>query len=549
VNLQPVVRRELRVASRRRETWRLRVYFGAGAAVSAVFGMLLPDITRSERGLTVLISMAVCGLVLSVFSGPYLTADAVSSEKREGTLGLLFLTPLNGWEIVSGKMLTHSLQVSYALVGGFPLFFLPVLLGGVVWSEVTRLVLVLLLTLLVSLACGVFWSTVSREARTAVLATTVTMILLTLLPWLWVLIQDKLLGGTQLVGPPLASPMTGTILAFESNYRRPGYQGWGVASGAFVYWGSVCCMLGLSAVLLAISGWLLRGVWRRAEAGTGAPKPPRREVGFMINRLRWTPALERAPLVWLAARGLAEGPWLPWVRWTGVVFFGIMLVVSVSTSFWEGGYTMAFCSAYGLHLWTRIQLALAATRRLNEDWRSGALELVLTTPVQEIEMVRAHHESLKRAFLRPLLLLLGLNGLLESAVILFPRELHMDGGAGLVFTSLFLAGAVVTPADLVTLRWLGLRESLRQPTQLKATGRTFGLLVAGPWLGFGVAFLLAVGLQKEVLAAFIFSCWGAACLLYDWLLIRSCRHWLRRGLRRRASEGEILGLSLQHQKT
>ena len=93
----------------------------------------------------------------------------------------------------------------------FHLSFFLILLGGVVWNEVTRLLLVLLFTLLVSLACGVFWSTVTREARTAVLATTVTMILLTLLPWLWVLIQNKLLGGAQLVGVPLASPMTGTM--------------------------------------------------------------------------------------------------------------------------------------------------------------------------------------------------------------------------------------------------------------------------------------------------------------------------------------------------
>jgi len=535
------------VASRHRETWRLRVYFGAGTVASAMFGMLLPDINRSERGMVVLISMACCGLVLSLFCGPYLTADAVSSEKREGTLGLLFLTPLKGWEIVAGKMVTHSLQVSYALLGGFPLYFLPILLGGVVWNEVTRLLLVLLFTLLVSLACGVFWSTIAREARTAVLATTVTMILLTLLPWLLVLIEEKLLGGAQMVGLPLASPMTGTLLAFENNYRKSGYQGLGVASGAFVYWSSVCCTLALSVLLVGISGWLLRRVWRRAEAVAGVPKPPRPEAGFMINKLRWTRAMESTPLHWLAARELGEGLWLRWVRWGTLLFFAIMLVISVTTSFWEGGYIMAFCSAYGLHLLTRIQLALAATRHLIEDRRSGALELVLTTPVQEAEVVRAHHQSLKRGFLRPLLLLLGMNGLLELAVILFPEQLHMGGGAWAVFTSLFMAGAVVTPADFVTLRWLALRESLRQSNQLKAAGRAFGWLVAGAWPGFGVAFLLAMGLQKEVLAAFVFSCWAAACLLYDWLLVHSCRNWLRRGLRRRVSEVEIHLVTLQRQ--
>jgi ABC-type transport system involved in cytochrome c biogenesis permease component len=40
----------------------------------------------------------------------------VSSEKREGTLGLLFLTPLTGMDIVLGKMACHSLQLGYGVV-------------------------------------------------------------------------------------------------------------------------------------------------------------------------------------------------------------------------------------------------------------------------------------------------------------------------------------------------------------------------------------------------------------------------------------------------
>jgi len=512
---------------------------------SATFGLLLPHTSASERGQAVLIAMAVCGLVLSVFSGPYLTADTVSSERREGTLGLLFLTPLRGWEIVIGKMLMHSLQVSYALVGGFPLFFLPILLGGVVWNEVTRLLLVLLLTLLVSLACGVFWSTVTREARTAVLATAVTMVLLTLGPWLWVLIQEKLLGGTQLLGLPLVSPMTGTIMAFESNYRRLGSQGFGIASGGFVYWSAVGLLLAWSVLVIAVSGLLVRRVWRQAEVG-GERRATSRERGAggergTTSRERGAASRERAPLAWLAGRQLAQGFWLRGVRGAIVIFFAVMLVISVTTSFWEGGYIMAFCSAYGLHLLTRVQLALAATRHLNEGRRSGALELVLTTPVQEVEVVRAHHQSLKRAFRRPLLLLLGMNGLLELAVFLFPRHLHMGGGAWAIFSSFFIGGAVITMADFVTLRWLGLRESLRSPTQLKAAGRALGLLVGAAWPGFGVAFLIASGLRGDGSAAIVFGCWVAGCIAWDGLLCLRCRRWLRRGLRWRASEVEGRG--------
>jgi len=146
----------------------MRAAFAVVAALAFAFGMFLPGPSPRERGQLLLTCLTIGGFVLSLFSGAGLTADAITSEKRQGTLGLLFLTPLRGWEIVLGKMTTHSLQVGYAMLSGIPLMFLPLLLGGVVWAEITRIVLALLLALLFSLGCGMFWSTVTREARTSV---------------------------------------------------------------------------------------------------------------------------------------------------------------------------------------------------------------------------------------------------------------------------------------------------------------------------------------------------------------------------------------------
>lgn len=54
-------------------------------------------------------------------SGVFLTADALSSERREGTLGLLFLTELNGLDVALGKLVASSIQGSYALIGVLPM--------------------------------------------------------------------------------------------------------------------------------------------------------------------------------------------------------------------------------------------------------------------------------------------------------------------------------------------------------------------------------------------------------------------------------------------
>lgn len=543
MNVQAVIWRELREASRHRETWRLRLGFVGGALVALVFGLLLPDFRPQDRGQVVLVSLAVCGFGLSLLAGAYLTADAVSSEKREGTLGLLFLTPLRGWEIVMGKMLIHSLRVSYGALGGGLLFFVPVLLGGVQWSEIVRIVVALLLTLLLSLACGMFWSTILTEARSAVLATVITMIVVALLPWLWVFIEVKvnlLRGPVRLHGLPQCSPLTTLVTAFESNYRSLGPVGSGGWPVGFIFWGSAVVILASCLALLAISGWLLPRVWRRAEAGVQVSAGPRPPALQEVRRLRvrgGTTERSTAPLLWLAARNLRETLWLGWVRGLIFAFFAGMLAVSVTTRHWEEGFTSAFCAAYALHLLTRIQLALTATRRLTDERRSGALEALLATPVTDAEIVRAHHASLKRAFRALLWVLLGMNLALQLWVIVFSEELHMNGGAGVIFSVFFLSGAVVTLADFAALRWLALREALRSPTQLNAAARAWGWLVVSPWVGFGVAFLVAARSRQEQFAAFVFLCWFAFSLLWDWATIRSCRRWLKPGIRRRASEG------------
>lgn len=537
MNVLPVIQRELRVASRRRETWNLRLVFSGGTLLAFGFGMMLPRIGPEGRGQVVLICLAVCGFVLSLLAGPYLTADVVSSEKREGTLGLLFLTPLNGWQIVLGKMVTHSLQVGYALLGIFTLFFLPLFLGGVVWSEVARIVLTLLLTLLLSLACGIFWSTLVTEARTAVLATLITVLLFVFLPWLPSFLEALASRRAPLIaGLPQLSPMTQILFAFEENFRATRTPVLPNASGAFIYWGSVLCSLICSVGLVGVASWLLPGIWRRSETGARVPKPERPTMLNQLVALR--PRIGDAePLLWLALRGVRESLWIGAMRALVLCFFGLMLFLSVTTRNEEECFIAAICAAYGLHLVTRIQFALTATRRLTEDRRSGALEALLTTPIEETALIAAYHESLKVAFRLPLVMLIGMNAALLFTVFAAYRKLHMGGGAWMIFSAFFVGGALITLADFVALRWFCLREALRSATQMKAVGRAFGRLCVLAWPVFGLAWLVAIQFRDEELAAMVFLMWAVGCVIYDWIVAGTCRDWVHSSVRRRVSEG------------
>src|SRR5262245_62085048 len=169
----PIVERELRVAARRRGTYWARTIVAGGALLlfGGVMGILSLQRTGGQTGpilfsiFSWLAFMAVCA------AGVLLTFDSLSEEKREGTIGLLFLTDLRGYDVVLGKLLANSLQAAYGLLAAFPILGITFLIGGVTGLEFWRLVLVLCNTLFFSLVIGVCVSTVSRDAQRALTAT------------------------------------------------------------------------------------------------------------------------------------------------------------------------------------------------------------------------------------------------------------------------------------------------------------------------------------------------------------------------------------------
>src|SRR5690242_21094635 len=96
-----------------------------------------------------------CAVFFGLMSGCFATADCLSEEKREGTLGLLFLTDLKGHDVVFGKLAATSVTSIYALVAILPVMSLPVQLGGVTATDLWQSALVLLNTIFLSLASGV----------------------------------------------------------------------------------------------------------------------------------------------------------------------------------------------------------------------------------------------------------------------------------------------------------------------------------------------------------------------------------------------------------
>ena len=134
--LLPVVQRELLVSSRQRMTFYWRM-FSAGVQLpifAALYSLHLDN--RTFSGSHVLLVMSTFVFVEAMLAGVRFTSDCLSEEKREGTLGLLFLTDLGGLDIVLGKVAARALGAFFNILATFPILALNLFIGGVTGEQV-----------------------------------------------------------------------------------------------------------------------------------------------------------------------------------------------------------------------------------------------------------------------------------------------------------------------------------------------------------------------------------------------------------------------------
>ena len=326
--LLPIVERELRVAARLTATYRNRAIAAGVVAVAAMVMLLFGSFVQSPSlvGGAMFKTLAVFTFVFCVLEGVRKTADCLSEEKREGTLGLLFLTDLKGYDIIFGKLAAMSLNSIYGLLAILPVLALSLLLGGVTPGEYWRMVLALTNLLFFSLCAGMWVSSWSRSEYHAmgktllVIAAFVTIPLLTtvnsLLPF---------------------SPAYAFHTAFAGVYP-------GAVQG---YWRSLGITQILSWTLLVWSSLVASRCWKEEPVvGPSSRWWQRRQFGDAGRRARLrTQMLEINPAYWLAGRNLSQRLLLTiLILIAGVNSAVFVFKVSNRISFWniEGFMVVVF---------------------------------------------------------------------------------------------------------------------------------------------------------------------------------------------------------------
>src|SRR6266705_1380822 len=100
-----IAERELRAGARQKRTHRMRWITAAAFFALLIWLMWVFDGVRAPQ---IFKAFSAITFFYCIVIGTAVTADCLSSEKREGTMGLLFLTNLNGPEIIGGNTATRD---------------------------------------------------------------------------------------------------------------------------------------------------------------------------------------------------------------------------------------------------------------------------------------------------------------------------------------------------------------------------------------------------------------------------------------------------------
>ena len=475
----PIAGRELQVAARRRAT-----YWNRSAAVllgcAIIFWLQVTQanfLGPAQAGATLFAALSRVTFFCCLFAGVFLTADCLSHEKRDGTLGLLFLTDLKGYDVVLGKLFASSVNAVFAVLATFPMLAVPLLMGGVTLVDIGLTMMALANALFFSLTMGLFISAVSWKEQKAMLAAAAALFLIaTILP---------ALGG------PFAwlSPS----LAFDQAVSPS------AAFRPWHFWGSMAVVQGLSWGLLALASRKVIGSWELkmkipsvdaqaeglAQPALPNPQTPASGESPPLHtepvRHGHEPVLDGDPIEWLAARNRSRA--LIWCS------LGVLTAGWVALCASGGGSALvleSFLTMLTLHFVVKFWIAWEACHRFYEERQTGTLETLLSTPLGVGDIVRSQMKSLHNQFVAPVCTILMVDVILLSWAASNPALRSMVSHALLLFGAML--GLLV--ADAYALAWLGLWLGLRARRSWTASFSALAWVVMLPTSVFTVLALL-----------------------------------------------------------
>jgi ABC-type transport system involved in multi-copper enzyme maturation permease subunit len=393
-NFLPVVQRELREGARRPFNYWLRVGGGA-AGVLLLFNTLKgAGAIQTISGLPLFVTLHQTMLLLICVIVPAISAECISREKREGTLGLLFLTPLSAMGIVVGKSLVQMSRAFTLWLAVLPVLIIPFLLGGVTGNNVISALTMEFCVTLLCLAAGIMASSLAKARNTAfLLAACLTVCFLCAFGWLlgvslqWQawrvtpygqqVYTSFLIGRGLLIGQSPNGMVVSSPLGWASYISSPVLH----AAWHSILVASLLAVLAAFFLILRFAAYLMKDSWQekgpslRRESWIKAYCVPLARDRFKRKLQRM---LDWNPIAWLQLYSWKAGV-TRWGLCLIFVLFECSLINVTPAELLEAQSTMMMILAA---IFTFVSVSGFLTEK-----KSGALELLLVTPISPNKII------------------------------------------------------------------------------------------------------------------------------------------------------------------
>ncbi len=527
------MQRELREGARRPFNYWLRVGAAAAGLLMVVY-IVTENREETDKvlgqylfaGLHVTLMGLICLMV------PLMTADCIAREKREGTLGLLFLTPLTAGGIVMGKGLAQALRALTLWVSVAPVLAIPFVMGGVGWADASAYLALEFSALVLSLAAGLLASTLVKGRGAAfVLALFLGVLFVAVfcrVALICFFVQIHPSGG--FLGPFFPFGYHTFMLLMLSGLPTDvaSVGGVGVRLWHQILWLSPSAAWLLFVLVLRFAAWRLAGSWQdkipslRQESLVQRYCTPLFKDWFARRTGR---ILDRNPIAWLQ-----QYSWKArLIKWVLCLVFVVAATALLDSSINPGNFGETIEPL--LFLTFAAGMTFAGINSFAEEKGSGALELILITPIPINQVILGRIRGVWEQYLPAALIL----ACFDAGLLWIQGDFRSNPGFGFWgYESWYHYLVKLLPEVCVylTLPVFALYFALRVKNQIAAAGLTWFLLLL-PYLV--IALLVWALVQLQFLPYFdIPDFWGTmACPLANLALALAVFFLLRHRLTRR----------------
>ncbi|MEN6309631.1 MAG: ABC transporter permease subunit [Anaerohalosphaeraceae bacterium] len=484
----PIMDKELRVMARRKRSYLVRFLYLVVMllVVSVPWAEIMHNSSNtawrisqmSQMGITLTVILTWMQFLSAQLLAIVFLSSAISDEIFHKTLGVLMTTPITGFQIVFGKLISRLLSLMTLIGLSLPVLGLISLLGGVPWGYVISSFCITLTAAIFAGTLSLFISIFQKRAYSVMVQTILAMIIWylgvpVLLGWFsnWKFFMDSQMSQKFLIFLSFSNPFVGFALNQSSvmpvGFNVPSFWPWhcGIVLAESILILLLAAKIVRRVALAQIGGQtglpIVAGLWKFKKEAASEP-----ESNVKIR------TVTGQPVFWKETRE----PWLQGRKrirtiLTALVAVGILLFsygVGIKERYLDEDYTQII---YGIVLFLVgvVEMVMLSATMITTEREARSWPILMATPLTEGQILFGKAAGVVRKSIPAWILLAAhvliftLVGYLHPAVTL---HLFMIGlgvgmftlGSGLFFSSMCrkTTTAVVANMALAGGLWLGI---------------------------------------------------------------------------------------------